>query len=112
LAPGWARKAKIWHPSDETAILAWRLAVVSPVILAPPATFWIAAEGKPQFQALWPGARLDPVIAAPEAYAGRDWSRDDAPIEILRALLVPSGRRKPAAAACHRRRMVTFGMVD
>jgi hypothetical protein len=58
-----------------------------------------------------PGARLDPVIAAPEAYAGRGWSRDDAPIEILRALLVPSGRRKPAAGAS-RRRTLTFGMED
>src|SRR6202023_195531 len=29
-------------------------------------------------------ATLDPVIAAPEAYAGRDWSRDDALTEILR----------------------------
>ena len=32
--------------------------------VAPRATFWIAAERLPQFQALWPGARLDPVIAA------------------------------------------------
>ncbi len=54
---------------------------------APRATLWIAAERLPQFQALWPGARLDPAIAAPEAYAGRDWSRDDALIEILRGRL-------------------------
>ena len=58
---------------------------------APRATFWIAAERLPQFQALWPGARLDPVIAAPEAYAGRDWSRDDALIEILRGRLEGQG---------------------
>ena len=34
-------------------------------LCAPRATLWIAAERLPQFQALWPGARLDPVIAAP-----------------------------------------------
>ena len=53
----------------------------------PRATLWIAAERLPQFQALWPGARLDPAIAAPTAYAGRDWPRDDALIEILRGRL-------------------------
>jgi ATP-dependent Lhr-like helicase len=58
---------------------------------APRATFWIAAERLPQFQALWPDARLDPVIGAPEAYAGRDWSRDDALIEILRGRLEGQG---------------------
>ena len=48
---------------------------------APQATLWIAAERLPQFQALWPNARLEPAIAAPEAYAGgtgratRRWPR-------------------------------------
>ncbi len=50
----------------------------------PGATFWVAAERLPQFQALWPGARLEPLIAVPEAYARRDWSREDALVEILR----------------------------
>ena len=58
---------------------------------APQATLWIAAERLPQFQALWPGARLDPVIAAPEAYAGRDWPRDEALVEILRGRLEGQG---------------------
>jgi len=58
---------------------------------APGAPLWIAAERLPQFQALWPEARLDPVIAAPEAHAGRDWSRDDALIEILRGRLEGQG---------------------
>jgi hypothetical protein len=34
LAPGEARMAEIWHASDETAVLAWRLAAASPAILA------------------------------------------------------------------------------
>ena len=33
LAPGKAWKAEIWHASDETAVLAWRLAATSPAIL-------------------------------------------------------------------------------
>ena len=35
LAPGGAWKAEIWHTSDETAVLARRLAAASPAILAP-----------------------------------------------------------------------------
>jgi hypothetical protein len=33
LAPGGAWKAEIWHTSDETAVLARRLAAASPAIL-------------------------------------------------------------------------------
>ena len=35
LAPGGAWKAEIWHASDETAVLARRLAAASPAIPAP-----------------------------------------------------------------------------
>jgi ATP-dependent Lhr-like helicase len=48
---------------------------------------WIAAERLPQFRAVWPDAKLDPPISAPEVYAERDWSRDEALIEILRGRL-------------------------
>jgi ATP-dependent Lhr-like helicase len=48
---------------------------------------WVAAERLPQFQALWPDATLDPAIAAPAAYAERDWSPDLALVEILRGRL-------------------------
>ena len=41
----------------------------------PTATLWVAAERLPQFQALWPEARLDPEIVAPAAHAGRDGRR-------------------------------------
>jgi ATP-dependent helicase Lhr and Lhr-like helicase len=53
---------------------------------APGAELWIAAERLPQFQALWPAAGLVPAIAAPAAYA-REWSPDDALVEILRGRL-------------------------
>ncbi len=51
------------------------------------ATLWIAAERLPQFQALWPAAKLDPPIAAPASHAQRVWSADDALVEILRGRL-------------------------
>ncbi len=48
---------------------------------------WIAAERVPQFRALWPGAEIDPPITPPESYAAREWSREEALIEILRGRL-------------------------
>jgi ATP-dependent helicase Lhr and Lhr-like helicase len=53
---------------------------------APGVALWITAERLPQFLALWPEARLAPLIAAPAAFA-KDWSRDDALVEILRGRL-------------------------
>ena len=54
---------------------------------APSASLWIAAERLLQFEAIWPNVTLDPRIAAPEPYAGHDWSREEALIEILRGRL-------------------------
>jgi ATP-dependent Lhr-like helicase len=56
-------------------------------LAVPRATLWIAAERLPQFQALWPAARLDPAIAAPAEYAEHQWSPDEALREILRGRL-------------------------
>jgi ATP-dependent Lhr-like helicase len=50
-------------------------------------SLWIAAERLPLFQALWPGARPEPMISAPVEYAKRDWSREEALDEILRGRL-------------------------
>ncbi|HUZ66441.1 MAG TPA: hypothetical protein VMU56_02130 [Beijerinckiaceae bacterium] len=60
-------------------------------IVAPRATLWIAAERVPQFDGLWPGARLEPVIAAPPSHAGQEWTADVALIEILRGRLEGQG---------------------
>jgi ATP-dependent Lhr-like helicase len=49
--------------------------------------FWVAAERLPQFMALWPDARLDPPVAAPGPHAARDWSAEEALVEILRGRL-------------------------
>jgi ATP-dependent helicase Lhr and Lhr-like helicase len=58
---------------------------------APRATLWITAERLPQFQVLWPHAKLDPPIGAPAAHVGRDWSREDALVDILRGRLEGQG---------------------
>ncbi len=60
---------------------------------------WIAAERLPQFQALWPGAELNPPIAAPGLYAERHWSPDEALVEILRGRLEGLGPVAEAALA-------------
>ena len=48
---------------------------------------WVPAERLPQFQPLWPEAKLDPPIAAPASYAAREWSPDLALTEIVRGRL-------------------------
>jgi ATP-dependent Lhr-like helicase len=63
------------------------------------ACMWIAAERLPQFRALWPEASLDPPISAPEIYAGREWSPDEALIEIIRGRLEGLGPVTEAALA-------------
>jgi ATP-dependent Lhr-like helicase len=50
-------------------------------------SLWIAAERLLQFQAIWPDAEVDPPIAAPEPYDRRDWSREEALVEVLRGRL-------------------------
>jgi ATP-dependent helicase Lhr and Lhr-like helicase len=65
----------------------------------PEPSLWVAAERLTQFRALWPEASLDPPIAAPEIYAGRDWSPDEALIEILRGRLEGLGPVTEAALA-------------
>jgi ATP-dependent Lhr-like helicase len=51
---------------------------------------WITAERLPQFRALFPDAPLTPQIAAPESYV-RDWTPEDALVEIVRGRLEGQG---------------------
>jgi ATP-dependent Lhr-like helicase len=60
---------------------------------------WIAAERLPQFRAVWPQARLDPVIAAPQAEGGGSDSPEHALVEILRGRLEGLGPVGAAALA-------------
>ena len=63
------------------------------------APLWITAERLPQFLALWPSARLEPAITAPAAYAERNWSRDEALVEVLRGRLEGLGPVTPETLA-------------
>jgi ATP-dependent Lhr-like helicase len=59
-----------------------------PVAPAVPAIrLWLAAERLPQFEAIYPSARLEPPIAAPESLAQVVWTREDALVEVLRGRL-------------------------
>ena len=57
---------------------------------------WWAAERLPQARALHPGAAWSPKIAAPEEYAARTWTREDAVVALVRARLTGLG---PVTAA-------------
>ncbi|MBI3498027.1 MAG: DEAD/DEAH box helicase [Proteobacteria bacterium] len=68
-------------------------------IRTPKVQLWITAERLPQFQALFPTGRLEPPIAAPDAYRDRNWSEDVALIEILRGRLEGEGPTTQAGLA-------------
>ncbi|MBV9427769.1 MAG: DEAD/DEAH box helicase [Bradyrhizobiaceae bacterium] len=65
----------------------------------PNATFWITAERLPQVQALWPDARLEPAIAAPDAHGEKIWSREEALVELVRGRLEGQGPVTQASLA-------------
>ena len=50
-------------------------------------TLWISAERSNQFRALWPHMRTEPEVSVPFSRDAREWSRDDALIEIIRGRL-------------------------
>src|SRR5436305_144885 len=64
-----------------------------------PSELWVSAERLPQFLALFPNAALDPPIAAPAGYAEKNWSPEEALIEILRGRLEGLGPVTEAALA-------------
>ena len=82
------------HSSTATAIAA-----MDPGLRRVGGEVWVAAERLPQFAALSPAARLDPPIAAPPGCAGRDWSPEEALVEILRGRLEGLGPVSEAALA-------------
>lgn len=48
---------------------------------------WIPIEGLPQLLALLPDAKADPALSVPGEYASREWSEDEALLEVLRSRL-------------------------
>jgi ATP-dependent helicase Lhr and Lhr-like helicase len=65
----------------------------------PHATLWVTAERLRQFQALWPNATLDPPIAPSGADAERDWTPEDAQVDIVRGRLEGLGVVTPQTLA-------------
>ncbi|HYK81198.1 MAG TPA: DEAD/DEAH box helicase [Micropepsaceae bacterium] len=60
-------------------------------LLTATGTLWITAERLPEFRALWPTAKLVPEIAAPLPFGARNWSPEEALVEILRGRLEGQG---------------------
>jgi len=54
-------------------------------------TFWVAAENLPMLQMVYPDARLEPVLEAPESIRRAKWDRADAIRELLRGRLEVCG---------------------
>ena len=52
---------------------------------------WVAAERKPQFDAVFPGARYEPAITAPAREQARSWTKDEALVEIVRGRMETLG---------------------
>jgi ATP-dependent Lhr-like helicase len=62
-------------------------------------SLWIPAERLRQFRAVWPEARLEPEIAPPANEPRREWSSEEALVEILRGRLEGLGPVTPTALA-------------
>ena len=70
---------------------ATRVALDADSVRGSPPEVWVAAERLPQLEAIHPQARRDPPIEAPEEYAARAWTRDEALVEIVRSRLQALG---------------------
>jgi ATP-dependent Lhr-like helicase len=82
-----------WEPHLQ-ALQAQRRAAV---LRAHP-SLWVAAERLPEIEALFPGADLEPAIAAPVSHA-RAFAREEAMVEIVRGRLEGLGPTTAAALA-------------
>jgi len=56
-----------------------------------PRRYWIAAERLPLVRAVYPEAKLEPALAAPESAARRQWAREEALRELVRGRLEMCG---------------------
>ncbi|MGA9343420.1 MAG: DEAD/DEAH box helicase [Rhodanobacteraceae bacterium] len=52
---------------------------------------WVAAERLPQFHAVFPEAKVHPLVDAPAEYASEVWTQEDALLDIVRARLTGLG---------------------
>ncbi len=61
--------------------------------------FWVAAERLPEIRTIHPGAGIDPEIDVPAEYARKEWTREQALVELVRGRLEGLGPVTPAALA-------------
>src|SRR5947208_2163378 len=54
-------------------------------------TFWIAAEGLPMIQAIFPNARVEPELTVPDSVPGKTWERANAIREMVRGRMEACG---------------------
>ena len=54
-------------------------------------SIWVAAERLPEWLAIHPGTRLEPIVEAPASRASRAWTADAALVELLRGRLAILG---------------------
>src|SRR5439155_7787228 len=54
-------------------------------------TFWIAAEGIPMIQAIFPNARVEPELTVPGSVPGKTWERANAIREMVRGRMEVCG---------------------
>src|SRR5262249_35634797 len=52
---------------------------------------WVAAERLPELMALFPDASTTPAIAAPENFAAKQWTFEEALVEVLRGRMEAIG---------------------
>ncbi len=90
-----AEEAAAWN--DWLAALARQNRVTR--LRAPGVDIWLAAERLAQLRALFPNSLCEPAICVPEAYAGHDWSRETALVDLLRGRLEGEGPITAAALA-------------
>jgi ATP-dependent Lhr-like helicase len=73
-------------------------------------TMWIAAERLPLFQVVYPDLRHAPPVEAPEEFAARIWTREEAIVEMVRGRLEGSGPVMASALAASMR--LPLGEID
>jgi ATP-dependent Lhr-like helicase len=64
-----------------------------------PQTFWVSAERLPMLQAIFPEAKVEPALTAPESELKRNCERADAIRELLRGRMEISGPTTASALA-------------
>ncbi|MBI1955280.1 MAG: ATP-dependent DNA helicase, partial [Acidobacteria bacterium] len=77
-----------WEPHFQELALAKRAARLE---AGNGRALWVAAERKPQFDAVYPEGKYTPAIAAPPREQARNWTKEEALVEIVRGRMETLG---------------------